>query len=67
MELKKLRSIPIKVSLHELLEKAKFPKAPKFDNVARMPAPDPGAITVIDEEWFERRNKLKKGHQFWKF
>jgi hypothetical protein len=57
----------IKGSLHEFLEKAKIPKTPKFDNVARMPAPDPRDITVVDEEWSERRSKLKKGHQVWKF
>jgi hypothetical protein len=67
MELEKLRSMPLKGSLHELLANAKIPKAPKFDNVARMPAPDPREITVVDDEWFERRSKLKKGHQFWKF
>jgi N12 class adenine-specific DNA methylase len=67
MELEKLISIPIEVSLHELLAKAKFPKAPKFDNVTRMPASDPREITVVDEEWSEHRNKLKKGHQVWKF
>jgi hypothetical protein len=50
MELEKLRPMPIKGSLHELLAKAKIPKAPNFDNVARMPAPDPREITVVDEE-----------------
>jgi hypothetical protein len=40
MELEKVRSMPIKGNLHELLAKAKIPKAPKFDNVARMPAHD---------------------------
>jgi hypothetical protein len=59
MELENLRSIPTKGSLHELLAKAKFPKAPKFDNVAHMPAPDPRLITVVDEEWFECRSNLK--------
>jgi hypothetical protein len=32
-----------------------------------MPAPDPQEITVVDEDWFECRSKLKKGHQVWKF
>jgi hypothetical protein len=42
--------MPIKGSLPELLAKAKIPKTPKFDNVARMPAPEPRDITVFDEE-----------------
>jgi hypothetical protein len=67
MELEKLRAMPIKGSLHEILVKAKISKAPKFDNVARTQAPDPREITVIDEEWSERRSKLKKVHQVWKF
>jgi hypothetical protein len=51
---------PIKGILHELLGKAKIPKAPKFDNVARIQTPDPLEITVVDEKWFERRRKPKK-------
>jgi hypothetical protein len=53
--------------MNYLLAKAKIPKVPKFDNVARMPAPDPRDITLVYEEWFERRSKFKKGHQVWKF
>jgi hypothetical protein len=41
MKLEKLEPMPIKGSLHEIPAKAKIPKTPKFDNVARMPAPDP--------------------------
>jgi hypothetical protein len=67
IELEKLRSMPMKGSLHELLAKAKIPKGPNFDNVAHIPAPDPRDITVVDEEWFERRNMLKNGHQVWNF
>jgi N12 class adenine-specific DNA methylase len=67
MELETLRLSPIKVSLHELLVKAKNTKTPKFDNDARIPTPDPREITVLDEEWFKRRRKPKKGYQEWKF
>jgi hypothetical protein len=66
-ELRRLSGIQIKGSLHELCEKAKIPKTPNFHNVARIPAPDPREITVVDEECFERRRKLKKGHQVWRF
>jgi hypothetical protein len=59
--------MPIKGILHELLAKDKIPKTPKFHNVSRMPAPDPRKISVVDDEWSERRNKLKKGHQVWRF
>jgi hypothetical protein len=47
--------------------KAKIPKTPKFDNVNRIPRRDPCDITVVDEEWFERSRKPKKGYQEWKF
>jgi Zn-finger nucleic acid-binding protein len=67
MELEKLRSIPIKGSLDELLAKSKIPKTPNFDNVARIPTPDPQEFTVADEEWFKRRRKPKKGYEEWKF
>jgi hypothetical protein len=32
-----------------------------------MPAYDPREIAVVDEEWSERRSKLKKGDHVWKF
>jgi hypothetical protein len=63
MELENLSSIPIKGSLHELLAKSKTTQTPKFDNVARIPTPDPREITVVDEEYFARRSKPKKGYQ----
>jgi N12 class adenine-specific DNA methylase len=66
MEFEKLRSIPIKASLHELLAKAKISKTPKFDNAARTPTPDSREITVVDKEYFERRRKPKKRYQEWK-
>jgi hypothetical protein len=64
LKLKRVRSLSIKGSLNELREKA---TASKIDNVARIPAPDPREITVVDEEWFERSHKLRQGHQVWKF
>jgi hypothetical protein len=62
LELEGLRSLTIKVTLHKLSEKAKNSKTVKFDNVARNPTPDPRNITVVDEEWFERRCNSKKGY-----
>jgi hypothetical protein len=67
MELEKLKPMPNKGSLHELLANTKIPKTLKFDNVASMPAPDPRKITVVDEEWSERRSNFRKGHQVWNF
>jgi hypothetical protein len=67
IELEKLRSKTINRSLHEFLVKAKNLKTPKFDNVARIPTPDIWEITVVNEEWFKRRRKPKKGYHEWKF
>jgi hypothetical protein len=38
-----------------------------IDSVARIPTRDPRDVIKVDEEWFERRRKLNKGHQVWKF
>jgi hypothetical protein len=59
-KLNKIRSLPIKGSVHELRVRAKSPKTPQFDNVAHIPTPDPREITVADEEWFECRRNPKK-------
>jgi hypothetical protein len=48
MYLEKLKPMPINGSLHELLAKPKIPKRTKFENVARVPAPDQREITVVD-------------------
>jgi hypothetical protein len=41
--------------------------AAQINSVAHIPTRHPRDIIVVDEEWFERRRKLNKGHQVWKF
>jgi hypothetical protein len=39
----------------------------QVDSVSRIPTHDPRDVINVDEEWFERRRKLNKGHQVWMF
>jgi hypothetical protein len=61
-ELVWLNEQPIKGSLYELLAKAKIPRLQRLKMLHAFQL----VITIVDEEWFERRHKPKKGCQDWK-